>query len=57
MCAFHENSDRIYTLNSNLLTFKAHITIKCMLLSSAEIFEVSLTNSVDPDHTAPTGAV
>ena len=27
-----------------------------MLLSSAEIFEASSTNSVDPDETAPLGA-
>ena len=26
-----------------------------MLLTSAEIFEASSTNSVDPDHTAPVG--
>ena len=44
----------VYTLNSHLLTVKAHITKKsCMLLSSVEIFEASLTNRVDPDQTAP----
>ena len=29
----------------------------CMLLSSTEIFEASMTNIVDPDQTAPVGAV
>ena len=45
----------IYTLNSHLLTHKAHITKSRMLLPSAEIIETSLTNSVhvDPDQTAP----
>ena len=47
----------VYTLNSHLLTLRAHITKKYMLLSSAEIFEASSTNSVDPDQTAPVGAV
>ena len=49
MRAFHENPDRTYTLNS-------HIIKSCMLFSSAEIFEASLTNSVDPDQPA-VGAV
>ena len=40
----------VYTLNSHLLTLKAHITKKRQLLSSAEIFEASLTNNVDPGH-------
>ena len=53
MHAFHEN-----TMNSHLLTLKAHITKNRMLLSSAGIFEASLTNSVDPDQSAPVrGAV
>ena len=47
----------IYRLNSLLLTLKAHITKNCMLLSSAEIFEASLTKSIDQDQTAPVGAV
>ena len=43
----------VYTLNSHLLTVKAHITKKSgMLLSSVEIFEASSTNRVDPDQTA-----
>ena len=47
----------VYTLYSHLLTLKAHITKSRMLLSSAEIFEASSTNSVDPDQTGPVGAV
>ena len=50
----------VYTLNSHLLTLKDHITKSCMLLLSAEIFEASSTNSVDPDQAAPvirTGAL
>ena len=43
----------VYTLNSHLLTLKAHITKSCMLLSSAEIFEASSINSEDPDQIAP----
>ena len=31
--------------------------LQCMFLSSAKIFEASLTNSVDPDQTVPVGAV
>ena len=51
MCAYHENLDRIFTLNSHLLTLKAHNSKSRMPLSCAEIFEASLTNSVDPDQT------
>ena len=51
MRAFHENSNRIDTLNSHLLTLKRIITR--MLLSSTKIFEASKPNSVDPDQTAP----
>ena len=46
----------VYTLNSHLLTLKRIIT-KYMFLSFTKIFEASLTNSVDPDQTAPVGAV
>ena len=53
----HENPDRIYTLNSHLLTLKAHITIRSHAYAYAEIFEASSTNIVDPDLTAHTGAV
>ena len=56
MCAFHENPDRIYT-EFTLLILKGHMTKTCMVLSSAEIFESSSTNSVDQDLTAPSGAV
>ena len=43
----------VYTLNSHLLTLKAHIIKNRTFLSSAEMFEDSLTNNVDPDQTAP----
>ena len=46
----------LYTLNLHLLTPKAH-NHKSMFLSSTKIFDASLTNSVDPDQTAPVGAV
>ena len=54
MCVFHKNCGRIlYTLNSHLLTLKAPITASHLLTLSAEnIFEASMTNSVDPDKTA-----
>ena len=56
--ACFSHPDRIYTVNSHLLTLKAHITIKSHAYAFAEIFEASLTNSVDPDLTAPVvGAV
>ena len=57
MRAFHENPDRIYTLNSHLLALKAHFIIKSHAYAFVEIFEASSTNSVDPDLTAPVGAV
>ena len=50
---FGMNIMTVYTLNSHLSTLKADITKNRMLLSSAEIFEVSLTNNVDPDQAAP----
>ena len=53
MRASHENPDRIYT-ELTFINPKAHNTMSRMLLSSAEIFEASSTNSVDPDETAPT---
>ena len=57
MRAFHENPNRIhYTLNSHFLTLKAH-NHKMYVFSSTKIFEASQTNSVDPDQTAPVGAV
>ena len=57
MCAFHENPNRIvYTLNSHLLTLKAH-NHKLYFLSSTKLFEHLKINGVDPDQTAPIGAV
>ena len=48
----------VYTLNSHLLTLKAHNHKMYMYVSSStKIFEASYTNSVDPDQTAPVGAV
>ena len=49
----------VYTLTSHVSTLKAHITKSRVFLLSAETlhFEISLTNSVDPDQTAPIGAV
>ena len=48
----------VYALISpDVLTLKACISKSCMFLLSAETFEASLTNSVDPDQTAPIGAV
>ena len=46
----------VYTLNSHFLTLKAH-NHKMYVLSSTKILEASQTNSVDPDQTAPAGAV
>ena len=49
----------VYTLNSFSLNLKAHITYKgfSLLLSYAEISKASLANNVDPEKTAPIGAV
>ena len=55
MRAFHENPYRIHT-ELTLLTLKRIIT-KCMFLSSTKLFEASRINSVNPDQTAPVGAV
>ena len=46
----------VYTLNSHLLPLN-RIIKKCMFLSSTKMFEASKTKSVDPDQTAPVGAV
>ena len=43
----------VYTLNSHLLTLKAHNHKMDVLLLSTKVFEASKTNSVDPDQTAP----
>ena len=52
--AFHVNPDPIFTELTFIITLKAPITPKvicfCHLL---KCFEASLTNSVDPDQTAP----
>ena len=47
----------VHTLNSHLLTLKAHAHKMYVFLSSTKIFEAPYTNSVDPDQTAPVGAV
>ena len=46
----------IYALSSHLLTFKVN-NHKMYVFSSTKIVEASKTNSVDPDQTAPVGAV
>ena len=55
MCVHFKQILTVYTLNSHLLTLKAHITKSCMLLLSAEIFEASSTNSVDPEEQSDLG--
>ena len=56
MHAFHESPD-CKSLTSHVLTLKAHITkIVCFCCLLTHI-EASLSNSVDPDETAPIGAV
>ena len=42
----------VYTLNSHLLTLKAH-NHKIYVLSSTLLFDASSINSVNPDQTAP----
>ena len=42
---------------SDILTLKAHNHKMYVCLSSTKIFEASKTNSVNPDQTAPVGAV
>ena len=56
MRAFHENPNRIHT-ELNLLSLKAHNHKMYVFLSSTKLFEASLINSVNPDQTAPVGAV
>ena len=55
MREFHENPNRIHT-ELNLLSLKAH-NHKMYVLSSTKLVEASLVNSVNPDQTAPVGAV
>ena len=47
----------LYALTSHVLTLKAHITKILCLCCLLNDFEASLTNSVDLDQTAPTGAL
>ena len=47
----------VYTLNSHLLTLKAHNHKMYVFVPSTKLFEDSQINSVDPDQTAPVGAV
>ena len=47
----------VYTLNSHVLTLKSHNHKMYVFLSSTKIVEASQTNIVDPDQTAPVGAV
>ena len=47
----------VYTLNSHLLTLKVHNHKMYDFLLSTKLFEASQTNIVDPDQTAPVGAV
>ena len=56
MCAFHENPNRIHT-ELIFLTLKAHNHKMYVFLLSTKIFEDSQTNNLDPDQTAPVGAV
>ena len=56
MRAFHKNPNRIHTELTFFQPLK-RITTKCIFLSSTKLFEASSINSVDPDQTAPVGAV
>ena len=55
MPAFHQNHNYIH-IELIFLTFKAH-NHKMYVLSSTKIFGSLKANSVDPDQTAPVGAV
>ena len=37
--------------------FHESLITKCLFLSSTKIFEASMTDNMDPDQTAPVGAV
>ena len=56
MRAFHKNPDRLYTELTVFNTKSAYHKKSRVLLSSAEIFEASSTNRVDPDQTAHVGS-
>ena len=55
MRAFHENPNRIHT-ELTFLTLKAH-DHKCIFCRPLKYLKPLKTNSVDPDQTAPVGAV
>ena len=57
MRAFHESIDRIYTDLTCINPQSAYHKKSCVLCCLLKHFESSLTNSVDPDQTAPIGAV
>ena len=53
-----ENKNIIFIIRRSKVTDYVALTLtKCMFWSSTKIFEASQTNSVDPDQTAPVGAV
>ena len=56
MRAFHENPNRIHTELTFINPVKCTIT-KCMFLSSTKLFDTSKIYIMDPDQTAPVGAV
>ena len=56
MSAIKESPDHI-SLTSHVLILKAHITKVVCFYCLLKHFEASLTNSVDPEQTAPIGAV
>ena len=56
MRAFHDVLI-VYTLTSHVLALKALITKVVCFCCMLKDFEVSLTNNVVPDQTAPIGAV
>ena len=56
MRAFHENPNRIHTDLIFINHYSAKSQTVCFL-SSTKTVEASLTNSVDPDQTAPVGEV
>ena len=56
MHAFHENPNCIHT-EFTFINLKGAYHEKLYVLSTAEIFEASYTNSVDTDQTAPVGLI
>ena len=47
----------VYTLTSHVLALKGHIKKSHIFHCLLKHFDASLTNSIDPDQTAPIGAV